>query len=536
MRPLRTFLRFRKISHRLGAGFGVVLAIGVAMALAAGYQVRTIQQHDDENARHIERLRIVERWSALVRSNLDRALTASRLDAATSADPALEARLNRLRGQLNEEMARIAAQSEALNAQVAALSDEDALAGRIAQVDAARAEFVRVRAQVRDDILMGDDEQAIDDRLVPLAGSMLASLDALGEALEQRSAQAQLALRQSVRQALVLLAAICIAAIAIGVFIAWRTSRSLTVPMADAVRIAESIAEGDLSQSCGSGRADEIGSLLRSLAQMQRRLGETVSSIRESAESIRVTSAEVATGNADLSDRTESAAGSLQQTASTMAQLTGAVDQSAASAREADRIAALATEVAERGGQAMSAVTETMEAIESSARRVSEILAVIDGIAFQTNLLALNAAVEAARAGDRGLGFAVVAAEVRSLAQRSADAAGQIKVLIDRSVGEVESGTRLVGDAGETVRELLGRVRAVSERIAAISSAAGEQSIGIGSINGAIAELDRVTQQNAALVVQSASAARRLSEQAEQMSVSLARFRLASQECAEASV
>ncbi|MCO5100548.1 MAG: methyl-accepting chemotaxis protein [Burkholderiaceae bacterium] len=518
--------RFERIGSRLGAGFGVVLAISVAMALAAGQQLSNIQRHDDENARHVERMQIVDRWSALVRTNLDRALTATRMDAATSGDEASGLRLSRLRGQLNEDMAQTAAQTEALQAQVAALSDERALAERIARVNADRAEFVRVRAQVRDDILMGEDAQAVDARLVPLAESMIASLDALGQALEQRSAAAQSALQRSVRQAATLLAAICAAGIAIGAFIAWRTSRSLTAPMAEAVRFAEAIAEGDLSQSCDSDRADEIGALLRRLAQMQRRLRDTVAAIRHSADFIRAASAEVAAGNADLSDRTESAAGSLQHTASAMAQLTDAVDQSADSARRAERIASAAAQAAERGGQAMQAVTETMQVIEGSARRVSQILAVIDGIAFQTNILALNAAVEAARAGERGLGFAVVAAEVRSLARRSADAAGEIKRLIDGSVDEVESGTRLVGDAGATMHDLLARVRSVSESIAAISSAAGEQSGGIGSINSAIAEIDRVTQQNSALVVQSASAARGLSEQAQQLSDSLARFRL----------
>mgnify|MGYP001034311280 FL=1 len=526
MRILRRFLQFDRIGARLGVGFGVVLAISVAMALSAGQQLWNIQRHDAENARHVERLQIVDRWSALVRTNLERALTATRMDAATSGDEALAARLSRLRGQLNADMAQTAAQTEELQAKIAALSDESALAARIAQVNADRAEFVRVRAQVRDDILMGDDEQAVEGKLVPLAGSMLASLDALSESLEPGSAAAQLALQRSVRQAGALLAAICVVAIAIGAFIAWRTSRSLTMPMAEAVRVAEAIADGDLSQSFDSERADEIGALLRRLAAMQRRLRDTVASIRESAEFIRVASAEVAAGNADLSDRTESAAGSLQHTAGTMAQLTSAVDQSAASARQADRIAAQAAEVAERGGQAMQDVTQTMSAIEGSARRVSEIVAVIDGIAFQTNILALNAAVEAARAGDSGVGFAVVASEVRSLAKRSADAAGEIKRLIDRSVDEVESGARLVDDAGATMRDLLARVRSVSESIAAISSVAGEQSDGIGSINSAIVELDRVTQQNSALVVQSASAARGLSEQAQQLSRSLARFRL----------
>ncbi len=523
--PLR-LPRFERIGSRLVAGFGVVLAISVAMVLAAGQQLWNIQRHDEENARHIERMQIVDRWSALVRTNLDRALTATRMDAAINADEALAARLSRLRGQLNEDMAQTAAQTEALQAKVASLSDERALAERIAQVNADRAEFVRVRAQVRDDLLMGDDAQTVEAKLVPLAESMIASLDALGQALEQRSALAQSALQASVRQAGVLLAAICAAGIAIGALIAWRTSRSLTAPMAEAVRFAEAIAEGDLSRSFHSDRTDEIGALLCRLAQMQRRLREMVASIRHSAEFIRAASAEVAAGNADLSDRTESTADSLQQTAATMAQLTGAVDQSAASARQADRIAAQAAEVAERGGRAMTAVTETMGAIEGSARRVSEILAVIDGIAFQTNILALNAAVEAARAGERGLGFAVVASEVRSLAKRSADAAAEIKRLIDHSVGEVESGTKLVGDAGATMRDLLARVRSVSESIASISAVAGEQSDGIGSINAAIAELDRVTQQNSALVVQSASAARGLSEQAQQLAGSLARFRL----------
>jgi methyl-accepting chemotaxis protein len=303
-------------------------------------------------------------------------------------------------------------------------------------------------------------------------------------------------------------------------------SRSITQPIAYAADLAQSIAGGDLTQQVQVQGQDETAALLRGLAHMQANLRSLVSQVHESSLSIQSSSAEVASGNADLSQRTELAAGSLQETAGSMEQLTGTVRHSADSAREASQMADTAAEVAQRSGAVVAQVVSTMDEINHSARRIADIIGTIDGIAFQTNILALNAAVEAARAGEQGRGFAVVAAEVRSPAQRSATAAREIKTLIGVSMDRVDAGSKLVADAGSTMTELVASVQRVSHIINEISSAAGEQSHGIGQINSAVARLDGMTQQNAALVEQSASAAESLKDQAQRLSSVVGEFRL----------
>ncbi len=297
-------------------------------------------------------------------------------------------------------------------------------------------------------------------------------------------------------------------------------------PIEAARTMIDRIAGGDLSQTVQADGSDEPAALMRSLAQMQQSLSHLVSQVRASTDSISTASAEIASGNQDLSQRTEQAASSLQQTASSMEQLTGTVKQSADSARQANQLASSAAEVAARGGSVVSQVVNTMGEINASSKKIADIIGVIDGIAFQTNILALNAAVEAARAGEQGRGFAVVASEVRSLAQRSAEAAKEIKGLIGASVDKVDSGSRLVADAGETMKEIVGSVQRVSDIIGEITAAATEQSSGIGQVNGAVTQLDRMTQQNAALVEQSAAAAESLKEQAVSLASVVGTFRL----------
>ena len=265
---------------------------------------------------------------------------------------------------------------------------------------------------------------------------------------------------------------------------------------------------------------------LKALDKLQGTLSATVGTIRSGSEEVSTASAEIATGNQDLSQRTEQTSGNLQKTASSLAQLTGDVRRSAESAEQANQLAGSATQVALRGGAVVSQVVATMDEINASSKKIAEITSVIDGIAFQTNILALNAAVEAARAGEQGRGFAVVANEVRTLAQRSAEAAKEIKLLIGTSVERVETGSRLVGDAGTTMSEIVASVQRVTDIIGAISSSAVEQSHGIDDVNGAMAGLDHATQQNAALVEQSAAAAASLREQAQRMTAVVAGFRI----------
>jgi methyl-accepting chemotaxis protein len=327
-------------------------------------------------------------------------------------------------------------------------------------------------------------------------------------------------------RAMAVAGALVLAAVVVGGLVGWRITRSVKQPIDRAIRIAERIAEGDLSSTVEVTSRDEIGRLLMAIGAMQDRLRALVGEIRQSAESIQMASAEVATGNQDLSQRTEMAASNLQQTASSMEQLTGTVKHSADAASQANQLASSASAVASRGGQVVSQVVSTMTEINTSSKKIADIIGVIDGIAFQTNILALNAAVEAARAGEQGRGFAVVAGEVRSLAQRSAEAAKEIKALIGTSVDKVETGSRLVQDAGTTMNEIVASVQRVTDIIGEITAASSEQSSGIGQVNTAVAQLDQMTQQNAALVEESAAAAESLKEQAQKLAGMVTTFKL----------
>jgi methyl-accepting chemotaxis protein len=300
------------------------------------------------------------------------------------------------------------------------------------------------------------------------------------------------------------------AALALGAAAAVIITRSIVVPIRQAVQLACTVADGDLSTHIDAQGQDETAQLLKALGRMNDNLARIVGQVRHSSDSIATGSAEIATGNHDLSQRTEEQASNLQQTAASMEQLSGTVKANAATAGQANHMAAQASAVATRGGEKVGAVVATMQDIAASSKKIADIIGVIDGIAFQTNILALNAAVEAARAGEQGRGFAVVASEVRSLASRSADAAKEIKSLIGASVEQVEVGARQVNEAGASMDAIVTQVQRVSQLIGEISSATAEQSTGIGQVGDAVTQLDQVTQQNAALVEQSAAAAESL--------------------------
>jgi len=303
-------------------------------------------------------------------------------------------------------------------------------------------------------------------------------------------------------------------------------SHTITSPMRYAGTVAQSIASGDLNNSIRIVGRDEAADLLRALDAMQASLRELVRQVKDSAQSIDTSSSEVASGNQDLSQRTEQAASSLQQTTSSMEDLTSGVRHGADAAGRARQLAEGAAEVARRGGQEVAEVVTTMDQINDSSRRIGDIVGLIDSIAFQTNILALNAAVEAARAGEQGRGFAVVASEVRALAQRSAGAAREIKTLIAASTERAEAGARLVQHAGATMQEIVQNVQKVSDMIGEVASGAADQSARIGQVNGAISQLDHMTQQNAALVEQSAAAADSLRQQLQLLTGAVAQFRL----------
>ena len=302
-------------------------------------------------------------------------------------------------------------------------------------------------------------------------------------------------------------------------------SRQLGGEPSEVVSITRAVAEGNLAVEVHT-RAGDTTSIMAAMADMRSRLAEVVGQVRQSSDSIATGSAQIATGNADLSQRTEEQASNLQQTAASMEQLTGTVRSNAETADQANRLASDATAAASKGGEVVGQVVSTMQEIAESSRKISDIIGVIDGIAFQTNILALNAAVEAARAGEQGRGFAVVASEVRSLAQRSANAAKEIKTLISDSVEKVETGTRQVNDAGTSMEEIVSQVKRVNALINEISAATAEQTSGISQVGDAVNQLDQVTQQNAALVEESAAAAESLKHQAARLAEVVDVFRL----------
>ena len=352
---------------------------------------------------------------------------------------------------------------------------------------------------------------------------------ALSKAAEQSTQQAQdmsAVESQNVDRIHLGLVGLSVLLAAIAVAFIWRMMQRVAGSLVQAARVAREVAEGNLDVDVISDRQDEIGDLQKALGAMRDSLRQTVTQVRTASDSIGVASSEIASGNQDLSARTEQAASNLEETAASMEELTSTVSQSADAARQANQLAASASEIAVRGGQVVSQVVTTMEEINQSSKKINDIIGVIDGIAFQTNILALNAAVEAARAGEQGRGFAVVAAEVRNLAQRSAEAAKEIKGLIGTSVDKVEAGSRLVADAGQTMSEIVGSVQRVSDIIGEITAASGEQSDGIAQVNTAVNQLDQMTQQNAALVEESAAAAESLKDQAMKLAQVVQVFRI----------
>ncbi len=360
--------------------------------------------------------------------------------------------------------------------------------------------------------------EALTAAALPAAKAADESLAKMQQAMAGEAARAAAGMDASTKLALLVFTIVLGTAVVIVVPLTLANSGSITGPMDYARKVALAIAGGDLKREIRVEGKDEAAHLLGALSQMQTALQTLVGAVRQASASIHVASTEVASGNTDLSHRTEQAASNLQQTSSSMAELTIAVRQSADAASQASQLAASASTVARRGGSVVAQVVTTMEEINTSSKRIADIIGVIDGIAFQTNILALNAAVEAARAGEQGKGFAVVASEVRSLARRSAEAAREIKALISTSVERVENGSRLVQDAGSTMDEIVASVQRVSDIIGEVTASAAEQSSGIGQINQAVSKLDQMTQQNAALVEQSAAAAESLKEQAARMS------------------
>jgi methyl-accepting chemotaxis protein len=455
------------------------------------------------------------RWRGLAEVAITMSVSAATTsDAAMKADfdtrvAALTARITPVQKQVNEN----------------AISDKDKEA--LEYVATTRANIRGLGPKVKELQDAGDRvalQAFVDKEYKPRAVLYLEAIDKFVTVQEQQRDAARKAL-DDVRASLMVTAAISVAVVfGLGIFLVLMLVRSITEPLDRTVALARAIAAGDLTREIHEDRKDEFGVLVRAMSEMVTRLRGVVADVRSGVEAVSTASAEIANGNNDLSARTEQTASSLEETAASMEELTSTVNQSADTAREANQLASKAAEIATRGGNVVGQVVVSMQHITDSSRKIGDIIGTIDGIAFQTNILALNAAVEAARAGEQGRGFAVVAAEVRSLAQRSAEAAREIKALIGKSVETVESGSRQVEEAGQTMGEIVGSIQRVASLMGEITTATTEQRDGISQVNQAVGNLDQMTQQNAALVEESAAAASALRDQAQQLAQVVAMF------------
>ncbi|MBT9502943.1 MAG: HAMP domain-containing protein [Burkholderiaceae bacterium] len=506
------------ISRKL---WGAILFLLVAMLLVAGLTMRraqVVQQEAfDQSTLAHQLVEKATQWKGMTETAVARSLA-----SAISADPSVGAFFKE---NLANDAPRVAKLREEISKE--ATSDDDK--ALLKDIVALGGKLLAASKKTRELGGSGDVsgvEETVKNEYVPSVNAYLAAIDKFVklQQLKGENAQKEAA---AARSEIVMYGSVgALIVIVLGMAVAAALVKSIRQPLQQSIDVASAIAAGDLTQHISTERGDEFGALMKALQHMNESLGRVVGNVRASTDSISHASVEIATGNADLSQRTEQTASNLQQTASSMEELTSTVRQSADSARQANQLATSAAEVAARGGAVVAQVVATMDEINTSSKKISDIIGVIDGIAFQTNILALNAAVEAARAGEQGRGFAVVAAEVRSLAQRSAQAAREIKSLIGTSVEKVEGGSRLVADAGKTMSEIVGSVQRVTDIIAEISAAAGEQSQGIGQVNVAVAQLDQMTQQNAALVEESAAAAESLREQAMRLAQEVAVFKL----------
>ena len=507
-----------KIAARLWIPTLAMAAVLVVAACTVGLLTRSkIALAEAELHSQEDKLIDAATWQGLTSTNVAR-VVASVLSSDAAVEQAFKPEIAATTARISEIQKRIEASAVG--------ADEKAV---LARISAARKAYIDARTETTKRKAAGDPDGAKTMLTATVRPAVAVYLAAQQDyvVLQQRRGQAVRdrtgAERMQAVLAVVSLIGVMVLALALATLL---QVRAICTPLSHLRGIAKRIGDGDLDVQVDIQRDDEIGEVLQSLAQMRDALRTIVGDVRQSADSIQVASADVASGNSDLSQRTEQAAASLQQTASSMEQLTANVRQSADAASQANQLAASATSVAQRGGAVVAQVVSTMDQINNSARRIADIVGTIDGIAFQTNILALNAAVEAARAGEQGRGFAVVAGEVRSLAQRSAEAAREIKTLIHASVERVDTGARLVKDAGHTMGEIVASVQRVTDIIAEITAAAAEQSSGIGLINITVGSLDQMTQQNAALVQQSAVAAHKLRQQAQRLSQSMQVFRL----------
>jgi methyl-accepting chemotaxis protein len=510
-----------KIGTRLALAFALLLSLSVVLA-GVGWR-RLADLSDRLNTLANVDNRMVDDLSEVARGVNMRAIAARNL-VFVSDPQARGAELQRISDGQKDIDHGFQALSELL-----AKDGTDDERSKLEDLKALEAQYLPIATRIVQLATSNDLAGATQDltsKCMPLLAKVTAHLQAFQDRLHQTTRDVAQKAQQDYRNAVALLLSVTLAVLGAGTALAWWLTRSITAPIRQAVALTETVARGDLRSRIEVTSRDETGQLLGALQRMNGELLRIVGSVRGNADSVATASSQIAQGNADLSQRTEEQASNLQQTAASMEQLTATVKQNAETARQAVQLATTASGVAGQGGEVVGRVVATMEDISASSKKIADIIGVIDGIAFQTNILALNAAVEAARAGEQGRGFAVVAGEVRSLAQRSAEAAKEIKNLIGASVEKVATGSSLVGDAGRTMGEIVSQVKRVTDLINEISAASVEQTTGIGQIGDAVTQLDQVTQQNAALVEESAAAADSLQQQASQLAQAISFFTL----------
>jgi methyl-accepting chemotaxis protein len=512
-------LRNLSISKKLWMTTLAILAtMSATAALTQHYSNQSLVEAMARVESHEELITMSTRWKGLVDANLERVLANS-----LSTDPVISQTFG----------PKVKAGSAAigdLQKQLRTLATADDDKAAMDKVALARAPVLAAVTKLAE-LKTAGDAAAMHDEIEQFQrvhiANYLAALDEFIQLQVQHREAAKASAEATRRTSMYV--GLGVVGVVLLISLSWVAllSRSIRVPLERAVRVSESIAGGDLTQRLHTDRHDEVGQLMQAMSTMSDKLRSLVCEVRAGVESVNSASSDIATGNQDLSNRTEQAASSLEQTASAMEQLTATVTQSAETARQANEWAATAASAATKGGHVVHQVVNSMQAITGSSRKIADIIGTIDGIAFQTNILALNAAVEAARAGEQGRGFAVVAGEVRVLAQRSAAAAKEIKVLIGTSVEEVESGAQRVAEAGSAMDEIVTSVQRMTGMMGDIAAAANEQRDGIAQVNLAVTHLDQMTQQNAALVEESAAAASSLREQANRLTAVVSEFKVA---------
>ncbi|MBD8528881.1 MULTISPECIES: methyl-accepting chemotaxis protein [unclassified Massilia] len=506
------------IGTRLSGAFAVLLLLIGVMLASALWQLERIDEAKTEMTQANYKSRLAATWREGIATNSIRTLA-----KANSTDPADEQALDSDMKTVSAQVSKVQEELEGLVTSAQGKANLQAVATQRKIYSAVRTELFKRKAEQG---MSPEFKAAVSEKLLPELKKYLALVEevaAYQNALFQDADKRIDSVYTSSRQLLLVLG---LAALACGIALGWLLTRSITRPLARAVDLARQVASGDLTADIQVSSKDEVGMLLCALKDMNASLLNTVSEVRSGTDTIVTASQQIATGNLDLSARTEQQASSLEETASSMEELTSTVRQNADNARQANTLAQSASGMAARGGEVVAQVVDTMASISESSKKIADIIAVIDGIAFQTNILALNAAVEAARAGEQGRGFAVVASEVRNLAQRSAAAAREIRGLITDSVGKVDAGGQLVGQAGATMQEIVQGIARVTDIMSEIAGASAEQTLGIEQINAAITQMDDVTQQNAALVEEAAAAASSLEDQAASLALLVSRFTL----------